>query len=122
MQQQIGRRTARRYLGKALYKGKGNRIRAHRRDSLLRNMQSNELGRVVFLELADSREATKLSNYHKAVRDYLENGSRELLNSFKDDGVVDSSGIFHGFEVDTAALVELEEKKEDAELYEIYQS
>ena len=120
-EQQISRATARRYLGKALYKDKSNRIRAHRRDSLLRNLQSKEKGKVVFLELSDSFEATKLSRYHKAVREYLENGSTELLNSFQDDGVVDSSGIFHSFEVNTKVLIELEEKKEDAELYEIYQ-
>jgi hypothetical protein len=119
-QQHIGRKTARKYLGKALYR-KGNRIKAHKEDRLFRNLQINENGKIAFIELNRSTEATKVALYHQAVKTYLENGELELLLSFKDQGVVDSAGVFHVFETRPKVLVEINERRED-EYYEIYNS
>lgn len=117
--QHISRKTARKYLGKALYRGKGNRIKARRADSLFRSLQINENSKIAFIELNRSTEATKVALYHQAVKAYLENGELEPLLSFKDQGVVDSDGVFHVFETRPKVLVEINERKED-EYYEIY--
>jgi hypothetical protein len=119
-QQHIGRKTARRYLGKALYR-KGNRIKAHEQDRLFRSMQIIKNSQIAFIELDRSTEATKVALWNRACRAYLENGDLGLLLSFKDQGAIDSAGIFHVFETRPNIIVEVNERRED-EHYEIYNS
>lgn len=116
----LDRKTGRRYLGKAIFKCKG-RIRARKNDSLLRNMQVSSEGRSLFIELDSSEQATKVAHYNQAVKDYLYDGSQEKLLAFKGEGVTSSSGKFFPFEVDTKKLLEIYERKESFESYEIYE-
>jgi hypothetical protein len=122
-EQQVSRATVRRYLGKVLYRGKGNRIRARRHDKLFRNMELVESGgHILFVELNDSEQATKLSSYHTTVKRFLHEGDAELLATFKNDGVVDSAMVLHKFETSTKKILELYERRENfPEEYEIYQ-
>lgn len=117
----IDPRTVRKHISIALYK-RNNRIKPKKRDHLLRNMRTNELGRDVFVELSDSREATRLAQYHDAVRAYLQNGELGPLNGYRGQGVVDSSGDFHAFETNPKALVTLYEQFEQPEFYSVYET
>ncbi len=117
----IDPRTVRKHISIALYK-KNNRIKPKKHDHLLRNMRTNELGKDVFVELSDSREATRLAQYHDAVRAYLQNGELGPLNGYNGQGVVDSSGDFHAFETNPKVLVAMYERIEQPEFYSVYET
>jgi hypothetical protein len=121
-EQQVSRATVRRYLGKVLYRSrKSHRIKARKRDHLLRNMEMTSDGQVIFVELNDSEQASKLSSWHSAAKRLIR-GDAELLATFKNDGVVDSAMVLHKFETNTKKILELYERRENfPEEYEIYQ-
>ncbi len=119
--EKIDPRTVRKHISIALYK-RNNRIKPKKFDHLFRNMRTNEQGRDVFVELSDSREATRLAQYHDAVRAYLQNGELGPLNGYSGQGVVDSDGSFHAFETNPKALVTLYERIEQPEFYQIYET
>lgn len=122
-EQQISRATARRYLGKALYRDrKSHRIKARKCDRLFRNMELVESGgHILFVELNDSEQATKLSSYHSAIKRFLQ-GDAEPLAAFKNDGITDSAKVFHKFETSTKKILEMYERHENfPEDYEIYE-
>ena len=119
-QEKVGRSTALRYLKGAVYRRR-HRIKARKRDHLLRNMEMNSEGRILFVELNDSDQATKLSLYHSAIKHYLE-GDLEPLSTFKEDGITDSTNVFHKFETNAKTIISLYERRESfPEEYEIYQ-
>ena len=119
-QEKIGRNTVLRYLDGAVYRRR-RRIKARKHDHLLRNMEMNSEGHILFVELNDSSQATKLSLYHSAIKSYLE-GDVEPLSPFKDDGITDSANVFHKFETNAKTIINLYERMESfPEEYEIYQ-
>ncbi len=116
--EKINRRTAERYLRTAIYRKHG-RILAKPFDTLPREMQVNSAGRSFFIELRGSRSASRMGAYHNAVRDYIYDGKLEMLNTYRNEGITDSSGTFYPFETDTKKLLEIYERKE-SESYEVY--
>ena len=117
----IDPRTCKAHISTAIYK-RNNRYKPRKNDHLLRNMRTNELGKDIFIELSDFREASKLAHYHRAVRDYFQNGDIGQLNSYKGDGVTDSDGVFHPFETNTTELFNIHERIEQPEFYSIYEA
>jgi hypothetical protein len=116
----IDPRTARKHISKAMYK-RNNRYKPRKNDHLFRNMRTNEFGKDIFVELSNFKEASKLAHYHRAVRDYLQNGDIGQLNSYKGEGVIDSDNIFHPFEVNPKEIIKIHERIEQPEFYSIYE-
>jgi hypothetical protein len=70
-EQHIAPDTVRRYVGSALVRDTGGRYRAKASDRLYRRMTFLDERGQLSVEVASSREATKLSQYWDAVHHYL---------------------------------------------------
>ena len=54
------------------FKKVGSRWVAKRYDKIPRDLDINENGRIVPIEINDSRTASRIAHYHQAVKQYLE--------------------------------------------------
>lgn len=120
-QARIDPRTVRKHISIALYKRK-NRVRPRRSDHFFRSVRNPSPSKDLYIELSDSREASRLALYFGAVRDFLQNGDAIKLNSYRNQGVVDSGGVFRPFLVNPKVLIMMHERIEEPEFYSIYES
>ncbi|WP_048198633.1 hypothetical protein [Methanocella arvoryzae] len=95
-------------------------------DHVPREMLIFENGREVQIEVADSREATKISQYHNAIRGYLaakgpakEKALRQLKN-YGSIRIKDATGRLHSLETDPDVIREIVLRKEVPEYPEPY--
>jgi hypothetical protein len=96
------------------------RWKAAKNDRISRTMAINEHGKDVFVEIADSRQASIIGKYHAAVKEYLNTGDLSGLTEFKGKSVMDSSGKTHTLDTDPELLREINERREEPEFYDIY--
>jgi hypothetical protein len=75
--------TVRRYVGAALVREPGGRYRAKSTDRFARRMKFLVSGKVIVVEPANSREASKLARYWAAVNYYVTTGDAKPLWSFR---------------------------------------
>jgi len=93
---------------------------AKSQDHISRVMSIYENGEQQWIEIKDSRTASKISKYNSAVKEFLISGNENLLNQFKKP-FKDASGTLHYFEIEPDKLYEIEENQyEEEEFYEIY--
>ncbi len=95
---------------------------AKRFDKIPRVMVINEKGKEVSIELDDSRRAALVAKYHNAVKQFLSTGNNSKLEKFQNKRIKDIDGKWHSFETDTEKILEINEKIEEPEFYEVYAS
>ena|SRR2546427_1439747 len=101
---------------KAFKKVSGKWI-AKKYDKIPRVMTINEKGEQISFEVNDSRNASKISKYRNAVKEFLKTGNTERLLKFKNKTVKDSQGNSHIFETDPQVIIAIEERKESPEFH-----
>ena len=89
-------------------------------DKISRVLKINEKGQEKSIEIKDSRIASVIGSYHNAVKIFLNTGNVEQLQKFKKKKIKDSSGNIHHFETDHKKIIEINERIEEPEFYEVY--
>ena len=102
----------------ALKKLKGKWI-AKSQDRISRTMSIYENGRQEWIEIRDSRIASRIGKYNNAVKQFLTTGNQDVLKGF-DKPIRDAQGNLHNFETNPDKLYEIVESQEELEFYEIY--
>ena len=102
----------------AFRKVKGKWI-AKSQDRISRFMSIYENGKKSWIEVRDSRIASKIGKYNSAVNEFLRTGDVKILKPFKRP-FKDANGKLHYFEIDPDKLYEIAEQQEEPEFWEIY--
>jgi len=102
----------------AFIKSKGKWI-AKSQDKISRVMGIYENGQQKWIEIKDSRIASRIGKYNSAVNQFLRTGNEDILKQFIKP-FKDSKGNLHFFETDPDKLNEIAEREEEPEFYEIY--
>lgn len=95
---------------------------AKKYDHTSRSMLISENGKLQSIEISDSRHAKTIGRYHNAVKHYLDTGDYTKLKKFSRRKIKDSDGIIHSFETDPKIVLEINEKIEEIEFFEVYDS
>ena len=90
-------------------------------DRISRVMSFNENGKQSWVEIRDSRTASRIGKYNSAVGEFLRTGNTDVLKSFTKP-FKDADGKLHYFETDPDKLFEIAESQEEPEFWEIYKS
>ncbi len=90
-------------------------------DRISRVMAMNENGQEIFVEVKDSRHASKIGKYQSAVREFLLTDNTQPLAEFKGKWIKDGIGNFRFFETDPDVLRAIGERREEPEFFEIYE-
>jgi len=102
----------------AFMKSKGKWI-ARFQDRISRVMSVYENGKQQWIEIRDSRTASRIGKYNSAVNEFLRTGNEDILKQFIKP-FKDSKRNLHYFETDADKLNEIAESLEEPEFYEIY--
>jgi len=102
----------------AFKKVKGKWI-AKSQDRISRIMSIYENGKEEWIEIKDSRTASRIGKYNSAVKEFLRTGNKDVLEPYKKP-FKDVEGKIHYFETDPDRLYEIAESQEEPEFYEIY--
>jgi hypothetical protein len=92
---------------------------AKSQDRISRDMSIYENGKQYWIEVRDSRTASRIGRYNSAVNEFLTTGNKDILKQFKKP-FKDAMGKLHYFETDPDKLYEIAERQEEPEFYEIY--
>ena len=90
-------------------------------DRISRTMSIYENGKQEWIDVRDSRTASKIGKYNNAVKQFLATGNEDFLKGF-DKPIRNSEGQLHYFETNTNRLIEIAEAQEEPEFYEIYKT
>lgn len=104
----------------AIFKTKG-RWRAKKVDRIERQMQINERGKVKSIVVTNLKDASIIGKYHNDVKKALETGNEKILRKYKRYVIKDSKGKMHRLETRLNKIYEIEDAKEEPELFEIYE-
>jgi len=102
----------------AFKKVKGKWI-AKSQDRISRIMSIYENGKEEWIEIKDSRTASRIGKYNSAVKEFLRTENKDVLEPYKKP-FKDVEGKIHYFETDPDRLYEIAESQEEPEFYEIY--
>ena len=89
-------------------------------DHTSRSMLIGENGKMQSVEVSDFRHAKTIGKYHNAVKFYLDTGDKSKLKKFSKRKIKDSDGNIHSFETDPKKVEEINEKIEEIEFFEVY--
>ncbi|MGI0046642.1 MAG: helix-turn-helix transcriptional regulator [Nitrosotalea sp.] len=89
-------------------------------DNISRMMIINEKGQEKSIEIKDSRIASVIGSYHNAVKMFLNTGDIAQLQKFKKKKIKDAKGKTHILETNSQELININEKIEEPEFYEVY--
>jgi len=101
------------------FKKINGRWKAKSLDRISRVMSIYEKGQQKWIEIKDSRIASRIGKYNSAVNQFLRTGNEDILKQFIKP-FRDSKGDLHFFETDLDKLNEIAESQEEPEFYEIY--
>lgn len=107
------------YLGKAVRK-KSSRWIANKKDKIQRAIQIYEHGEIVTIIINNSSYASLIGSYYNAVKNYLLTGDSSYLAPFKGETIIDIYRKKHKLEIIPESVRDIEESKEDSEVYEVY--
>ncbi|MGY5147477.1 MAG: hypothetical protein ACW9W4_05725 [Candidatus Nitrosopumilus sp. bin_7KS] len=85
---------------------------AKRFDKISRSMIINEKGKMISVEIRDSRHASTIGKYHNAKKEFLNTGNRKKLSEFSKKKIRDSNGKLHSLETRPKKIIEIEERVE----------
>lgn len=91
-------------------------------DNIPRSMLISENGKLRSVMVSDSRHARTIGRYHNAVKQYLNSGNVKQLEKFSKKQIRDSEGKLHSFETDPDLVQEINEKIEEIEFFQVYDS
>jgi DNA-binding CsgD family transcriptional regulator len=92
---------------------------AKSQDRISRVMSIYENGKKEWIEIKDSRTASRIGRYNSAVKEFLRTGNKNVLKPFKKP-FKDANGKLHYFETNPEKLYQIAESQEEPEFYEIY--
>ncbi len=92
---------------------------AKSQDRISRVMGLYEDGEQIWIEIRDSRIASRIGKYNSVVKEFLRTGNVDVLKSFTKP-FKDANGKSHYFETDPDKLYKIAESQEEPEFYEIY--
>ena len=102
------------------FRKRRSRWNVKRFDKIPRVMKINEKGREVSIQINDSRTASLIGRYQNAVKQFLNNGDKKTLRKFRRNKIKDVDGNLHSFETNPASIIEINERIEEPEFYEVY--
>jgi len=83
-------------------------------------MLAYEKGRKVIVEVADSRTASLIGEYHNRVKQFLETGRSSFLRELRRKRFKDISGRVHTLETRPRAVFRIKAREAKPEFFEIY--
>lgn len=102
------------------FRKKERRWTAKRLDRIPRVMKINENGREISIQINDSRTAALIGQYHNAVKKFLNTGNKKALRKFRKKKIKDIDGNLHSLETNPNSLMEINERIEEPEFYQVY--
>ena len=102
------------------FRKRRGRWNAKRFDKIPRVMKINENGKEISIQINDSRTAALIGRYHNAVKKFLNTGDKKALRKFRRKKIKDIDGNLHSFETNPASIIEINERIEEPEFYELY--
>ena len=102
------------------FKKVNGRLVTKRWDRIPRLMRINTDGKEKSVEIKDSRTASVVGRYHNAVKQFLNTGDKKKLQRFRNKKVKDSKGKLHRLETDPQKIIQINERIEEPEFYEVY--
>jgi len=102
------------------FKKVGSSWTPKRFDKIPRSMLTSEKGKLRSIDVSDSRHARTIGRYHNAVRHYLNTGDYTKLKKFAKKKIRDSDGKLHSFETDPVLVQEINERIEEIEFFQVY--
>ena len=118
---QISKKNLLKHLGNNI-KIKNNIIKVTKSDKIPRQMIISENGKEISIIVKNSQDASKIGQYHNAKRQFLESGNSFSLKKFKKIKIKDIDGKLHQFETSPKKIIEIEDRKEEPEFFDIYSS
>ncbi len=118
---QISKKNLLKHLGNNI-KIKNNIIKVTKSDKIPRQMIISENGKEISITVKNSTDASKIGQYHNAKRQFLESGNLSSLKKFKKIKIKDVDGVLHKFETSPKKIIEIEDRKEEPEFFDIYTS
>ena len=92
---------------------------AKSQDRISRTMSIYENGKQEWIEVTDSRTASRIGKYNNAVKQFLTTGNQDILKGF-DKPIRDVQGQLHYLENDPDKFTDIMEAQEEPEFFEIY--
>ena len=89
-------------------------------DRIHRVMRINTNRKEKSVEIKDSRTASVVGRYHNAVKQFLNTGDKTKLKQFRNKKVKDSKGKLHKLETDPQRIIQINQRIEEPEFYEVY--
>jgi len=89
-------------------------------DRISRVIKINENGTEKSIEIKDSRITSLVGRYHNAVKQFLNTGDKKSLSEFRNKKIKDAHGKLHKFETNPKKIIEINERIEEPEFYEVY--
>ena len=102
------------------FKKVNGRLVVKKWDRIPRVMRINTEGKEKSIEIKDSRTASVVGRYHNAVKQFLNTGDKTKLQKFRNKKVKDSKGKLHKLETDPQKIIQINERIEEPEFYEVY--
>jgi len=118
---QISDKNLLKHLGNNI-KIKNHMIKVTKTDKIPRQMIISEKGKEISIIVKNSKDASKIGQYHNAKRQFLESGNSSSLKKFKKIKIKDVDGKLHQFETNLKKIIEIEDRKEEPEFFDIYTS
>ncbi|MCH7647721.1 MAG: hypothetical protein IIA83_03850 [Thaumarchaeota archaeon] len=101
---------------------KKNQVKATKSDQIPREMIISESGVEDSIIVKNLRDASIIGRYQNAKRHFLETGDSSKLKEFKKIKLKDTDGTIHKLETNPNKIIEIEDRKEEPEAFEIYKS
>ena len=118
---EISEKNLLKHLGNNI-KIKNKTIKVTKSDKIPRQMIISEHGKETLIIVKNSKDASKIGEYHNAKRQFLESGNSSSLKKFKKIKIKDTDGKSHQFETSPKKIIEIEDRKEEPEFFDIYAS
>ena len=101
---------------------KKNQIKVSKSDRIPREMIISEEGIEDSIIIKNLRDASIIGRYQNAKRHFLETGDSSKLKKFEKIKLKDIDGTIHKLETSPNKIIEIEDRKEEPEAFEIYKS
>ncbi len=99
-----------------------NSVKVSKVDKIPREMIIKEDSNEIPIIIKNSKNASIIGKYHNAVRHFLDTGDDSKLKKFKKTRIKDVDGITHSLEINSDKIIEIEDRKEEPEAFEIYKT
>jgi hypothetical protein len=116
----LDREIVKQHIKSTIYKRK-RRWRAREFDKIQRGMNIYERGRIKSIVVTNSKDASLIGKYYNDVKKALETGDESILRKYKKKVIRDAKGKKHKLETRLEKILEIEESKEEPEIWEIYE-